>query len=109
NQVLASVLSLTKGPFNIYSFWGIVWVHLVSSSIAAKVMLLTPAFRALDSSLEEASTVSGSSTLGTLLRVVAPVLSPTLLVVILLSINYSLQAFEIEAVLGPPFHFFIFS
>src|ERR1041385_1074103 len=48
--------------FDIYSFWGIIWAHLVSNGISTKVMLMTPAFRRMDSSLEEASRMSGAST-----------------------------------------------
>jgi iron(III) transport system permease protein len=107
NQVVAAVLG--HGIFNIYSFWGIVWAHIASTSIAVKVMLLTPAFRNLDASLEEASRISGSSTLGTVWRVVVPVMAPAILVVALLAAIHSMQAFEIEAILGPPFQFFIFS
>ncbi|MBM2832726.1 MAG: ABC-type Fe3+ transport system permease component, partial [Dehalococcoidia bacterium] len=51
---------LGVGPINIYSFWGIVWVHLVGTSIAIKVMILTPAFRNMNSAYEEASRVSGA-------------------------------------------------
>ncbi|HZS03002.1 MAG TPA: iron ABC transporter permease [Chloroflexota bacterium] len=107
NQVVAGVLG--HGVFNIYSFWGIVWAHIAHSSIAVKVMLLTPAFRNLDASLEEASRISGASTLGTVWRVVVPVMAPALLVVALLAAIHSMQAFEVEAILGPPFQFFIFS
>ena len=109
NQLVTALPFVEKGPFNIYSFWGIVWAHLGHSTIAVKVMLLTPAFRNLDASLEEASRISGASVLGTLFRVVVPVMTPVLLVVALLSLIHSLQAFEIEAILGPPFQFFIFS
>ncbi len=109
NRLLTALPFIDSGPFNIYSFWGIVWVHIAHSTIAVKVMLLTPAFRNLDAALEEASRVAGASTLGTLFRVVVPVMTPVLLVVVLLSVIFSLQAFEIEAVLGPPAQLFIFS
>ena len=100
NQLVLAVLpSLEKGPFNIYSFWGIIWAHLASGTIAVKVMLLTPAFRNLDASLEEASRICGANTLMTLLRVIVPVMTPTLVVVLLLSVIYSLQAFELEWIL----------
>jgi iron(III) transport system permease protein len=47
---------LTEGSlFNIYSFWGIVWVHLASSSIYYKVVLLLPVFRRVGAALEEAA------------------------------------------------------
>ncbi len=97
-------------PFNIYSFWGIVWAHVAHSSIAVKVMLLTPAFRNLDAfARRSVAHISGSSALGTLWRVVVPVMAPAILVVALLSSIHSMQAFEVEAILGPPFQFFIFS
>ena len=40
---------------NIYSFWGIVWVHVITGSLTVKVILLTPAFRNMNASFEEAS------------------------------------------------------
>jgi iron(III) transport system permease protein len=89
-----------KGPFNIFSWWGIVWVHLVTGTIPLKVMLLTPAFRNLDATFEEASRAAGASTWSTFRRVVLPIVTPTILVVLLLGTIRSLEAFEIELVLG---------
>jgi iron(III) transport system permease protein len=109
NQAITALPFGWHGPFDIYSFWGIVWVHLASSSIAIKVILLTPAFRYLDASLEEASRVSGASSLKTLMRISLPVLAPAIIVVVLLSIMHSLQSFEVELILGLPKRFFVFS
>ncbi len=53
NQALTTVGLITQPVFNIYSFWGIVWAHL-GGTVSIKVMLLAPAFRNLDSALEEA-------------------------------------------------------
>ncbi|HEX8967338.1 MAG TPA: iron ABC transporter permease [Chloroflexota bacterium] len=89
-----------KGPFNIFSWWGIVWVHLVTGTIPLKVMLLTPAFRNLDASFEEASRAAGASIASTFRRVVLPIITPTILVVLLLGTIRSFEAFEIELVLG---------
>ena len=44
NTALATLPFVGTGPFNIYSFWGIVWVHVVTGSVTVKVILLTPAF-----------------------------------------------------------------
>lgn len=107
NQGLHALFGIA--PFNIYSFWGIVWAHLASATIAIKIMLLTPAFRNMDSSLEEASNVSGSSPFGTIWRILLPVMTPVLTVVFLLSTIYALQGFEVETVLGYPIRFFVFS
>lgn len=109
NQWITRLPFVDKGPFNIYSFWGIVWAHLGTNAIAIKVMLLTSAFRNMDATLEEASRVSGATVLGTLARVVVPIMTPVLLVVLLLSVIYSLHGFEVELILGFPFRFFVYS
>lgn len=106
----ATMLPFVKqGPFNIYSFWGIVWAHLASHAITVKVMLLTPTFRNIDGMLEEASRVCGAGRLSTLMRIVVPVTLPALLAILLLALIRAMQSFEIELVLGPPFRFYVYS
>ena len=99
----------TAPVWNVYSIPGIVWVHLVTTAIAVKVMLLTPLFRNLDASLEEASRVCGATRGQTLLRIVLPAMAPALLAVTVLAVIYGLQAFEIELILGGPIHFDVYS
>src|SRR2546426_12231258 len=96
-------------PFNIYSFWGIVWVHVLTGSLPVKVILSPPPFRHMNASFEEASRVAGASTLRTALRITVPVMAPVILSVLLLGTMVSLQTFEVEQVLGLPFRFFVFS
>jgi iron(III) transport system permease protein len=110
NQLAAQLLPFGKRPlFNAYSWWGIIWVHLMTTSIAVKVFLLVPAFRSLDSSLEEAARTSGASLLGTMRRVVVPIMAPTILIVVLISFVRSMQAFEVELILGAPKHISVYS
>jgi iron(III) transport system permease protein len=111
NQLLeqTGLTSVGLGPLNIYSYWGIVWVHLVGSSVAIKVMLLTPAFRNMNSSFEEASRVAGASNLSTALRIFLPLMLPTIVAVELLALLRSFEAFEIERILGAPIRFFVVS
>lgn len=109
NRFLMTLFSLPSAPFNIYSFAGIVWVHLVTRTVATKIILLTPAFRNMDSSLEESSLVSGTGNLGTLARIVVPMMAPTILVVLIMSVIFSLESFEIEQVLGVPVNFHVYS
>ena len=87
--------------FNIYSFWGIVWAHM-GGTVSIKVMLLAPAFRNLDAALEEASKISGASGWHTFFHIVIPVMMPAILVTTILGIIRSLEAFEIELLLGTP-------
>ena len=98
-----------RKPFDIYSFWGIVWVHVITGSLTVKVILLTPAFRNMNVAFEEASRVAGAGTLRTALRITVPVMAPAILSVLLLGTMVSLQTFEVEQVLGIPFRFFVFS
>ena len=109
NQWLIQLPWVSKAPLNIYSFWGIVWAHLTTSTIAVEVMLLTPAFRNMDATLEEASLVSGAGVIRTLRKIIVPLMTPIMGVVLLLGIVHSLQAFELELVLGFPFRFYVFS
>jgi len=109
NQILVDVFGLKQGLFNIYSFPGIIWVHLVSHAISAKVMLLTPAFRNMDAALEEASQMSAASKWRTLWRVSLPVMTPPLVVVFLISLIRLFESFEIELLLGTPIDFYVFS
>ncbi|HEX9264809.1 MAG TPA: iron ABC transporter permease [Candidatus Binatia bacterium] len=108
NQALEG-LGIVKQPlFNIYSFWGIVWAHL-GGTVAVKVMLLAPAFRNLDAALEEASHISGASGRHTFFHIFIPVMMPAILVSTILGIIRSLEAFEIELLLGTPIGLQVFS
>jgi len=109
NQWLLKLPFISEPPFNIYSFWGIVWAHLASSTIGVKVLLLAPAFRNMDAALEESSRVSGASAVGTLIRIIIPVMMPAILVATILGLIRSLEAFEIELVLGVPVGIQVFS
>jgi len=102
NKLVEMLPFVQRGPFDIFSWWGIVWVHLVTGTLPVKIMLLTPAFRNMDSTLEEASHASGASTMGTIFRVITPLMAPTILVATVLGLIRSLEAFEIELVLGYP-------
>ena len=88
-------------PFNIYSWWGIVWVHLVTGTIAIKVVLLVPPFGNLNSSFEEASRMCGVDTPRHVLPRFGAADLPAIVIVTLMSVAASLQAFEVELILGP--------
>jgi iron(III) transport system permease protein len=108
NQALQALPFVTGPLFDIYGFWGIVWVHL-TTTLGVKVLLLAPAFRNLDAALEEASRSCGVGTLATLWRVVVPIMAPAILVATVLGLIRSLDAFEIELLLGTPVRLFVYS
>jgi iron(III) transport system permease protein len=72
-------------------------------------MLLAPAFRNLDAVLEEASRISGASGTRTFFRIVLPVMMPAILVTTILGMIRSLEAFEIELLLGTPIGLQVYS
>jgi iron(III) transport system permease protein len=109
NSWLRQVPFLSGVNFDIYTFWGIIWVHLVGNGISTKVMLMTPAFRRMDASMEEASRMSGASALTTLLRITVPAMTPVIIVVLLLSVIRIFSSFEIELLLGVPWSFYVYS
>ncbi|HEV8725142.1 MAG TPA: iron ABC transporter permease [Candidatus Binatia bacterium] len=109
NSWLRQVPLLSGLNFDIYSFAGIIWVHLVSNGMSTKVMLMTPAFRRMDASMEEASRMSGASAFTTMWRITVPAMTPVIVVVFLLSVIRIFSSFEIELLLGVPWSFYVYS
>ena len=102
NQTL-KLLPFIHGPvFNVYGFWGIVWVHLASTTPYYMVILMLPAVRRVGAMMEEAARVCGATPLKTIFKVTMPLLKPAILGVTLLAFVRSLESFEVELVIGKP-------
>ncbi len=103
-------LPFVDGPvFNIFSVEGIVWANMMGNGIVLKVMLLTPAFRNMDSAMEEAARASGASNLRTALKVTLPLMISPMVLVFALQLLRMFQSFETEYLLGEPFGFYVYS
>ena len=103
-------LPFVKGAvFNIYSVEGIVFAHLMGNALSQKVMLLTPAFRNMNVTLEEAGRVSGAGKIRTMMRISLPVMVPPMVGGVLLNLVRMFNTFEIEQILGTPIRFFVYS
>jgi iron(III) transport system permease protein len=109
NIALKNLFHLDQGPFNIFSVPGIIWANLMGHGISIKVMLLTPAFRNMDASFEEAARVGGAGNLRTLFKVTLPLMISPLMTVFALQLLRVFQSFETEYLLGMPFGFFVYS
>ena len=94
---------------SIFSVYGIVWVHLTTSTIPVMVILLTPALRRTEAALEEAARVCGAGPWQALRRVLVPVLLPSLLAVLLAGLIRGLEAFQIELLLGQPVGIYVYA
>jgi len=103
-------LPFIDGPvFTIYSAAGIIWVHLALTTVPIMTILLAPAMRQLDSAFEEAADMSGAGLWMTMRRVTIPLLMPAVLTAFIAGLIRSLEAFEVEQILGAPANIFVYS
>jgi iron(III) transport system permease protein len=102
NRWLVQTFGLDHAPLDIYSWGGIVFAHLATTTVSAKVMMLTPAFQNMDARYEEAALMAGDSRFKALCKVTLPLLKPALIVTVIMGVIRSLESFEIELVLGAP-------
>ncbi len=99
NVLLVDLLSLDAPPFNIYSVGGMVFVQGLYLAPLA-YLIITPAFTAIDASLEESARMCGSGTVRTLTHVTLPLTRPSILAACLLLFVFGLESFEIPQMLG---------
>ena len=92
-------LTGVKRFFNIYSFWGMVWIHSLEMTPLA-YLLLSAALQSMDPRLEEASAVAGAGSWPTLWRVSLPLILPAVGSAIMLLLIYSVENFEVPLLLG---------
>lgn len=85
--------------FNIYSFWGMVWVHSIEM-VPLTYLLLSAAFQAMDPRLEEASTMTGAGTWRTLRRISLPLALPAVGAALLLLFVTTIDTFEVPLLMG---------
>jgi iron(III) transport system permease protein len=102
NLALQHWLGLADPVFDIFTYVGITWVHLTVSTVPVMIILLGPAFRALDPALEESALMSGASHVACLRRIVLPLVAPAMITAAIASLIRSLEAFEIELYIGIP-------
>jgi iron(III) transport system permease protein len=100
-RLLPGFDQLQQGPFNIYSYAGVIYVSVIGFS-AFFVVFLLPAFRAMDASLEESARMCGASERKTLWYITVPLLRPAIAGILVLSVMLLLSSFEIEVFLGTP-------
>ena len=108
NLVIKELLGLESAPFNIYSMWGMIWaesIHLYPLVF----LLMSAAFRNMDTSLEEAALTAGSSTFTTFRKVTLPLMRPAMFSVLLVIFIRGIEAFEVPALVGVPAKISVFT
>src|SRR5204863_7974023 len=88
-----------RGFFNVYSFWGMVWVLSLEMTPLA-YLLLAAALQCMDPRLEEASAVAGAGHGSTLFRISLPMVLPAVGAAVLLLLVNTIETFEVPLLLG---------
>ncbi len=102
NQWLQMLPFIKESPLDVYGFWGIIWVHLMSQNVSALFVLLVLGFRNMDPGLEESARTCGASRFNMFRQITLPLSRPLVTMLVVLAIIRGLQSFEIERVLGEP-------
>jgi iron(III) transport system permease protein len=108
NIVVKAALGLESAPFNVYTMWGMIWaesIHLYPLVF----LLMSAAFRNMDTSLEEAALTAGSSTFQTFRKVTLPLMRPAMVSVLLINFIRGIEAFEVPALIGVPAKISVFT
>ncbi|MBI4318832.1 MAG: iron ABC transporter permease [Chloroflexi bacterium] len=108
NVWLMGLLGLDKAPFSIYSVAMMGYVQGLGFTPLAYFMLAA-AFRSVDPALEEASRISGGSSLQTIFRVTLPTTLPAIVATFIYVAMVTFAVFEIPGVIGPPLRIYVFS
>jgi iron(III) transport system permease protein len=98
NQVINQTFGL-RNFFNIYSFWGMVWVQSIEM-VPLTYLLLAASFHSMDPRLEEASTMTGAGNWRTLRRVTLPLAMPAALAALMLLFVTTIETFEVPLLMG---------
>jgi iron(III) transport system permease protein len=108
NYVLMGILGRETALFNIFSLPGMIFVEALAQ-VPTVFLILVPAFRAMDPSLEEAALTAGASPWTVLRRVVIPVLRPAILAAGAFGAIVGLVVFDVPGTIGMPARIFVLS
>jgi iron(III) transport system permease protein len=94
-------VQIASGPFDIHSWYGVI---LVFAFYAVPFVFMTASagLRNLDSSMEEASRLSGASVWRTMRKVTLPLVAPSLGAGFLLCVWFGAGMFSLPAIVGTP-------
>lgn len=101
NSLLKSAFGAGAPVLNIDNMAGLIFVQSFTN-VPIVYLVTLAAMKSMDSSLEEASRVSGRGVVGTFVRVTVPLVRPAILSAFFLAIIGGVGAFEFPFVLGTP-------
>jgi len=101
NLALTQIFGLTSAPLDIYNMTGMIFVEGLALSPSA-FLIMAPAFRKLDATLEEAALMSGAGMVDVVRRIALPLLAPALAGSAIYLLIVSLVVFDVPGAIGHP-------
>jgi len=101
-------IHLTKGPFNIYSYGGLIFIQGLRG-VTTVFLMVVGSFRMMDPILEEAARVSKASTSRTFFQVTLPLMIPAVLTAAIYEFVVAMETFEGPLAVGLPARIFVLS
>lgn len=108
NTLLVNLLGLSEPPLNIYNYYGMIWTasaHLYPLNF----LLMSAAFRSMDSSLEEAAATAGANHFDTFRHITLKIMRPAMISIMLILFIRGIESFEVPALIGRPARIFVFT
>jgi iron(III) transport system permease protein len=108
NAVLVQLVGLEKGPFNIYSIPGLIFVEgLILAPLA--FLIIGAALKGMDPSLEESAKTLGSGEFGVARRITFPLMRPAILAAATLNFVRAVESFDTPAIIALPARIEVFT
>jgi iron(III) transport system permease protein len=101
NLLARQLFGLERGPFNVFSIGGLIFVVGLNSA-SLVFLLVSSALEQMPSDLEDASRIFGAGTAGTARRVTLPLVLPTIAAAFSLSFAEAITLFGTPAMIGLP-------
>ena len=108
NAAIVNVFGVEKGPFNIYSIPGLIFVEaLVLTPLA--FLVIAAALKSMDPSLEESAKTLGSGEFGVMRRITFPLIRPAILAAGTLNFVRAVESFDTPAIIALPARIEVFT
>ena len=108
NGGLVKLFGLAKGPFNIYSIPGLIFVEaLILTPLA--FLIIAAAMKSMDPSLEESAKTLGSSEFSVMTRITFPLMRPAILAAATLNFVRAVESFDTPAIIALPARIEVFT
>jgi iron(III) transport system permease protein len=108
NGLFVKFLGMEKGPFNIYSMPGLIFVEaLILTPLA--FLIIAAALKSMDPSLEESAKTLGSNEFGVMRRITFPLIRPAILAAGTLNFVRAVESFDTPAIIALPARIEVFT